>query len=166
MNVLYVTMTDLAGQRFNGHLLHHALRARGHDARMLVIHRRSRDETVHGYPRWVGLMERGLYGAERVSSLQGLLSPIALTFPLRRAFRRAQLQHWHLVFPHYISVPLMPMVARAHPTIWTLHDPWPTTGHCVHPGECERWRISAPARDNRLLSNRERSCGVRWRAWP
>jgi glycosyltransferase involved in cell wall biosynthesis len=25
------------------------------------------------------------------------------------------------------------------PTVWTLHDPWAITGHCVHPYDCARW---------------------------
>ena len=140
MNVLQVSMRDLIGERFNGYRLHLSLRERGHDARMLVLYREGHDPSVQGHPRWVGPLERGLYAAERISSLQGLLSPIALTFPMRDGFRRADLVHWHLVYPHYISVPLMPFLAGRRPTVWTIHDPWPTTGHCVHPSECERWR--------------------------
>ena len=107
---------------------------------MLVLRRQSDDPSIHGHPRWVGLLERGIYAAERVSSLQGLLSPIALSFPFRGCYRRADVVHWHLVYPNIVSLPLVPLLTRMRPTVWTLHDPWATTGHCIHPLACERWR--------------------------
>jgi len=139
LNVLQVSIRDLAGQRFNGYQLQRALRAAGHDAWMLVVDKQSRDPAVHTHPAPVRLFEWGIYGAERVTGLQGLLSPLALTFPLRQCFRRAEVVHWHLVYPHYVSLPLMPWLARRRPTVWTLHDPWAMTGHCVHPLDCPRW---------------------------
>jgi len=139
MNVLQVTFQDLVGQRFNGYRLHRSLVERGHDSEMLVVSKRSKDPRVHSYSRLGEIFERGLYALERVSSLQGLLSPFALSFPGRQCFRKADLVHWQLIYPHYISTPLIPFLSRLRPTVWTLHDPWPTTGHCVHPVECQRW---------------------------
>jgi glycosyltransferase involved in cell wall biosynthesis len=138
-NVLQVTLRDLVGQRFNGYQLHRSLRTRDWDSSMLVVEKRSDDRRVHAHTRageWLGW---GLYAAERVSGLQGLLSPLALTFPLRKCFRDADVVHWHLVYPHYVSLPLMPLLTHHRPTIWTLHDPWALTGHCVHPLDCRRW---------------------------
>lgn len=137
---LQVTFRDLVGRRFNGYGLHDALRRSGRRSEMLVIHRASDDPDVHDYGRLGAVLERGLYGAERVSGLQGLLSPFAATLPLRRCFRSANVVHWHLVYPHFLGIPGMAAAARWKPTVWTLHDPWATTGHCVHPLECERWR--------------------------
>jgi glycosyltransferase involved in cell wall biosynthesis len=140
MNVLQITLRDLIGQRFNGYGLHRSLLEHGHDSEMLVVFKRTGDPRVHGYSRLGEFLERSLYASERVSSLQALLSPFALSFPLRKCFRKADLVHWQLTYPHYISVPLMPFVSRMRPTVWTLHDPWAMTGHCVHPVECERWK--------------------------
>jgi glycosyltransferase involved in cell wall biosynthesis len=139
-NVLQVTLRDLVGRRFNGYQLHRSLRGLGRASSMLVIEKRSDDPRVHGHTRAGEWFERGLYAAERVSSLQGLLSPMALTIPLRRCFRDAGVVHWHLVYPHYVSLPLMPFLARRRPTVWTLHDPWALTGHCVYPLDCTRWQ--------------------------
>jgi glycosyltransferase involved in cell wall biosynthesis len=140
LRVLQVTLRDLVGQRFNGMQLHRSLLERGHDSHMLVVHRHSDDPRVHSHGPAGPLLERGLYAAERVTGLQGLLSPVALGFPLRRCFREADLVHWHLVYPHYVGLPWMPFLAHRRPTVWTLHDPWALTGHCVHPLDCERWR--------------------------
>ena len=32
-----------------------------------------------------------------------------------------------------------PRLARAAPLVWTLHDMWALTGHCVYATECDRW---------------------------
>lgn len=140
VRTLQVTLRDLVGQRFNGMQLHRSLLECGHDSRMLVVHRQSDDPRVHAHGPAGPWLERGLYAAERITGLQGLLSPFALGMPLRRCFRAADVVHWHLVYPHYVSLPLMPFLSRRRPTVWTLHDPWALTGHCVHPLECERWR--------------------------
>jgi len=140
MRVLQVTFRDLVGQRFAGYRLHRTLRERGHGSSMLVVEKRSDDPDVHDFSRAGELFERGLYAGERITGLQGMLSPFAWTFPLRRRFRDAQVVHWHLVHPHFVSLLSMPWLARLRPTVWTLHDPWAITGHCVHPLDCERWR--------------------------
>lgn len=140
MKILQVSMRDLIGQRFSGYQLHRSLKTLGHESNMLVLYKQSSDSSVQGHPKWVELLERGLYVTERISSMQGLLSPIALAFPFRHCFRRADVVHWHLIYPHYVSLPVMPLLTRLRPTVWTLHDPWATTGHCIHPLDCERWR--------------------------
>ena len=136
-------MRDLVGQRFNGYQLHRALRARGEASRMLVIHKGSNDADVHDFSRAGAWFERGLYAAERVTGLQGLLSPIGLTLPLRRCFREAEVVHWHLVHPHFLGTSWVPFASRLRPTVWTLHDPWAMTGHCVHPLDCTRWQTGS-----------------------
>jgi glycosyltransferase involved in cell wall biosynthesis len=140
MNILQVTLRDLVGQRFSGYRLHRSLRDRGHDSSMLVVEKRSDDPGVHSHSRWGELVERGLCASERVTGLQGMLSPFGWSFPLRRCFRTAQVVHWHLIHPHYVSLPSMPWLTGLRPTLWTLHDPWAITGHCVHPLDCQRWR--------------------------
>jgi len=140
LNILQITRRDLAGRRFNGYDLNRALAGLGHCGSMLVMEKASSDPGVHGYPdalRWVDL---GLHAAERMTGLQGLLSPVGLSIPWRRCFQQADVVHWHLVHPQFIALPLMPTLARLRPTVWSIHDPWPTTGHCIHPLDCERWK--------------------------
>jgi glycosyltransferase involved in cell wall biosynthesis len=35
----------------------------------------------------------------------------------------------------------LPGITRAKATVYTLHDMWPFTGHCVHSFDCDRWKI-------------------------
>jgi glycosyltransferase involved in cell wall biosynthesis len=133
-------MRDLVGRRFNGFDLHRSLRALGHDSRMVVVRRQSQDPHVASLGPAGQFIERGAYAAERITGLQGLLSPLAAAAPLRAALRTADVVHWQLIYPHLIGTPWIARAARERPTVWTLHDPWATTGHCVHPLDCERWR--------------------------
>lgn len=142
---LQVTFRDRVGERFNGYGLHRALRSLGRPSAMLVLHRDSNDPDVHSFGRPGAWLERGLYAAERVTGLQGLLSPFGAAIPLRRCHRDANVVHWHLVYPHFVGIPWVARLARRKPTVWTLHDPWATTGHCVHPLECGRWRTGCGA---------------------
>src|SRR5882762_889583 len=140
MNILQVTLRDLIGQRYNGYGLHRSLRDGGHESGMLVVEKRSDDPDIHSYTRGAELFERGLYASERVTSLQGMLSPFGWSFPARRCFRSAQVVHWHMIYPHFVSLLSMPWLTRLRPTIRTLHDTWALTGHCVWPVECSRWK--------------------------
>ena len=35
---------------------------------------------------------------------------------------------------------MLPALSRRVPTILTMHDVWPLTGHCAYPMVCERWK--------------------------
>ena len=61
--------------------------------------------------------------------------------PANRLFRRADVVHYHVVHDGFFSIAALPVLARLKPSIWTWHDPWIMTGHCMHPMECDRWRI-------------------------
>lgn len=145
MNILQITARDLVGGRFAGHLLHQLLREQGHEAEMLVLHKESREPTVHTFPAWTQWASRGFRLLERAAALQALLPPLAALFPLQPCFRRAEVLHLHLIYPAYVSLLALPALSRRRPTVWTLHDPWALTGHCVHPFECRRWQTGCGA---------------------
>ncbi|PKQ30216.1 MAG: group 1 glycosyl transferase [Actinobacteria bacterium HGW-Actinobacteria-10] len=48
--------------------------------------------------------------------------------------------HLHNLHGYYFDLRMLPDIAASQPTILTLHDAWPMTGHCAHPIDCERWR--------------------------
>jgi glycosyltransferase involved in cell wall biosynthesis len=51
-------------------------------------------------------------------------------------FIDADIVHYHLIHNNLISILDMPFLARAKPSVWTMHDPWFFTGGCIHPLEC------------------------------
>jgi glycosyltransferase involved in cell wall biosynthesis len=60
-------------------------------------------------------------------------------------FRWADVIHYHIVHDQWFSLDAMPFLTDRKPTVWTWHDPWMMTGHCIYPIECQRWRIGCGA---------------------
>jgi putative colanic acid biosynthesis glycosyltransferase len=52
--------------------------------------------------------------------------------------------HLHNIHGYYLNYPLLFQYLASHnlPTVWTLHDCWPFTGHCVHFElvSCQLWK--------------------------
>jgi glycosyltransferase involved in cell wall biosynthesis len=69
-----------------------------------------------------------------------VLYPFSWALPLNQGFREADVVHYHLIHNSFFSIPSLPMLTRRKPSVWTLHDPWAMTGHCIHPFSCGRWR--------------------------
>lgn len=142
MNVLHVNYIDLRGRRFNGYDLMHDLEARGVTGAQAVLTKLSDDPCVHSLlegPLDEDIHER-LTLAERRYSMQNLLSPWGKVLMGSDVFKRADVVHYHLIHGGMLSLLDLPRLWHAKPSVWTLHDPWPLTGHCVHPpGGCVGW---------------------------
>ena len=53
-------------------------------------------------------------------------------------FRAADIVHLHWVNQGFLSLSgLQRIIDSGKPVVWTLHDLWPVTGICHHPGSCE-----------------------------
>ena len=141
MRVLYVTANDVAGQQFNGYLLHKELLAAGHDSHMAVAQSGFNQPEIHevggaALKRFDGLIAK----AEWKLSLYSVLPVSAATLYFASYYRNAEIVHLQL--PHaaqFFSLLHIPLMSRQHPMVWTLHDPWMTAGHCIHPMDCNRW---------------------------
>jgi glycosyltransferase involved in cell wall biosynthesis len=60
---------------------------------------------------------------------------------MHKAVREADLMHLQIIHDGYFSLSALPYVTGKKPTVWTWHDPWPMTGHCIHPLGCRRWQV-------------------------
>ena len=56
-----------------------------------------------------------------------------------QAYQEADIIHIHGTHGHFNYLAI-PELTKTKPAVWTLHDMWPLTGHCVHSGDCERWK--------------------------
>jgi glycosyltransferase involved in cell wall biosynthesis len=56
------------------------------------------------------------------------------------AYMEADLLHIHCLHGGFFNYLALPRLTKAKPTVYTLHDMWPFTGHCVHSFDCERWK--------------------------
>jgi len=135
---------DLMGRRFNGFDLKPHLEQLGVSMRQLVYwNRQSKEDFVEkafDYPasrhitRVLNRVEAGL-------SIHSRLHAHSWTLGFHKSVREADILHLHIIHDGYFSFSALPYITRNKPTVWTWHDPWPMTGHCLHPLECPRYRI-------------------------
>lgn len=141
-NILQVGSTDEEGARFNGQDLHKELKARGFRSHHLVWLKTGQDpDTTQIQTAKSSQLQQKIRRIEYKSSIQSLLYPFVFDFPRRKQFQQADLVHYHLIHTGYFNLGALPMLTRMKPSVWTLHDPWAMTGHCVHPFACERWKV-------------------------
>lgn len=140
MKVLHVSDTDLASRRFAGFDLIHDLASRGIDSRQAVLQKKSKSRDVTGLlAPGDGILQRLLADTERAHSLNNLLVPWGRLLADTKEFAEADLVHYHLIHNQVISLYDLKWLFGLKRSVWTFHDPWPLTGHCIHPMGCDGW---------------------------
>jgi len=141
--VLQVSTWDEIGARFDGLEIHRASRRMGARSAMAVRHRSVTDAGVFSVSSLVTrvadallkLLFEGRLGIQRVFAISGL------ALLLRREFWTADAVHLQIIHGKpWFSLLQIPLLSRLKPMVWTWHDPWILSGHCVHPLDCGLWR--------------------------
>ncbi len=145
MNILQVNYTDSLGHRFNGGALASWLRARGHSALQAVgLKQGPGDESVILDPHPQSFLGRTVPKLvdriETATSIHTMLYPHSFLMAFNPVFKTADVIHYHIIHNQFISYLAFPWLSKLKPAVWSLHDPWALTGHCVHPFECEGWK--------------------------
>ena len=145
LRILYVNDHDLVNSRFNGYAGFDLLKTSGHKPSMLVWNKSCDDEQVFTISKniWIKIITKLGNLIDQLLSLQSFALFASYLIPRHIAFRKADVVHLQLLHsqPSFFSLLSLPAITKKKPTVWTLHDPWPLTGHCVHPETCERWKI-------------------------
>jgi glycosyltransferase involved in cell wall biosynthesis len=142
MNVLQINSNDVFGNRFNGIAIRDLLRKRGIESKHLVWRRWSEDPEVKqafDFPlsRRIASL---LIKAEDLLSIQSWLHLQWLSLVWAEEFRTADVVHYQVIHDGFFSLAAFPFLTRRKPSVWTLHDPWAMTGHCLYPLDCTRWQ--------------------------
>lgn len=143
MNILAITTWDSSGEQFNGYLVHRELLRQGHQSDMAVMFKQKDDPRIHalgnGLTRFNDL--KPVTFVEKMLGIQRLLPISGLFLFFKKYYRDADLIHLHIIHGvPFFSLLLLPLITRRHRVVWTLHDPWIVTGHCVYPLDCQRWK--------------------------
>ena len=142
MRVLQVNGYQSPGRRFNGLSLKPYLAELDIQSKYFVWEKDKQELDVIGLDgKWTHRLNRGIRGLEKALSIQSLLYPHSLQLAKLPEFQEADVVHYHIIHSRYFSILSLPHLTHLKPTVWTLHDPWAMTGHCIHPFDCERWRI-------------------------
>lgn len=139
---LYISSHDLTGQRFNGHMLQKEYNQRGEAAVNVVWTKEGGDLNTHVMTPFFGrnLLNKIFDKIEENLSIRNLIQFPTFLFMKDSLFKKASLVHYHVFhWPNYFSILALPFLSRKKPSVWTIHDFWPFTGHCVYPFDCEKW---------------------------
>lgn len=143
IRAIQINSGDLMGRRFNGFDLRPYLSDFDVDSEMLVYWNKHSDadfvSQAFDYPG-SRVLTRGMNMVESRLSLHARLHPHSWTLPFHDKVSEAEIVHLHIIHDGYFSLSALPFLTRRKPTVWTWHDPWAMTGHCIHPFGCQRWR--------------------------
>jgi glycosyltransferase involved in cell wall biosynthesis len=141
-SVVQINSGDVIGRRFNGYDLTPYLNDLGIQSSHLVFWNKQSDvpfvHQMFPYPGSLRLT-RALNQLEDRMSTHARFHPQSWFLPAHKTFRTADLAHYHIVHDGYFSLSALRFLSWLKPTVWTWHDPWPLTGHCIYPMDCERW---------------------------
>ncbi|MHC1680314.1 MAG: glycosyltransferase [Methanomassiliicoccales archaeon] len=143
-NVRVVNLNDhdLLNRRFNGFDLKRPLEDLDIDTTFIVWRKGSDETAVKGLRlgRGSDILRNALGQLEKGLGVQNLIQPYFLRIILDDRFRRADVVHLHLIHNELVSLLVLPWLSRRKHVVWTLHDPWLLTGHCIYPMECLGWK--------------------------
>ncbi len=141
MRILQINSTDLDGKNYNGYELHRALNYKGISSEQMVLKKTSDEWTVipycTGHEQYIN-WEMKKY--EKRMGMCNLLEPFSDRIVNSFFFEKADIVHYHLIHNQVLPLVNSKRIMSLKPSVWTLHDLWAITGHCVHPLECDQWK--------------------------
>lgn len=141
MRILQVNNTDFQGTVYNGHDLQIALNKAGIEASELVLYKRTNCSTTKSYVTERELIWQHQYNEfERQSGLYNFFEPFGGKIKYTEQFKKADIVHLQLIHNHVITLQELGDICKLKPCVWTIHDLWAVTGHCIHPLDCEGWK--------------------------
>jgi glycosyltransferase involved in cell wall biosynthesis len=152
MRIVHVSTSDTGhGAGIAAYRLLCAQREAGIDAVMLVAEKRSddpgvicvREEPGGGISRTLFRCDLFMERVLNVLGPQNLYSVLSRALLRHELVRSADIIHLHNLHWHSrnFSLALPFILGRQKPVVWTFHDMWPITGHCISSRDCEQWRV-------------------------
>jgi glycosyltransferase involved in cell wall biosynthesis len=142
MNVLHVHGKDYPDGGFGSvvsmYRLHSGLRAAGIDSRLLANKRMlPSSELIPRAPR----LERFIGRVTHRLGFNDIHCVGAFWIKKMPAYQQADLLNFHGIHGDFLSYLALPTLTADKPSVFTVRDMWPLTGHCAVPFDCERWKI-------------------------
>lgn len=140
MKVLQINGYESPGRRFNGLSLIPYLHEHGVESTHYIWEKDTNDNDVlTSQGKFFRIFNKFIRGVEKVLSLQSVLFPTSREIMSTSAFKNADIVHLHIIHSGYLSLLSLGSISKKKPLVWTLHDPWAMTGHCIYPFECKKW---------------------------
>jgi glycosyltransferase involved in cell wall biosynthesis len=142
MKNIQIGDNDLIGNKFNGHDLHLYLNQRNIESHHLIANEKDSidDKTFQIGSKYSQDLRKKIIEFDDNYGLNGFSHLLPFDIIYNNLFLEADVVHLHLVNNYMFNLNLLPLISSIKPIVWTLHDPWALTGHCVHPGDCSKWQ--------------------------
>ena len=140
MKTLQINVLDSGGGANAVNRLHQGLLNQGIDSRLLVGISKIQSDRIKTTPSRNRLdklicsmtWRLGLNYVDTISSLKISEHPF---------FQDTEILNFHNLHGGYFNYLAIPKLTEYKPAVWTLHDMWSLTGHCVYSYDCDRWKI-------------------------
>ncbi|WP_036479489.1 glycosyltransferase family 4 protein [Myxosarcina sp. GI1] len=140
MKVLHINQSDITGgAAIAGYRLHQELLEHGIDSRLLVGKAQTKSDRVATVPlkqRWDNQLSR----FTRPLGLNYLNVIGSFNIPQHNFYQDADILNFHNLHTGYFNYLTVPALTKHKPAIFTLHDMWSFTGHCIYSYDCDRWK--------------------------
>jgi glycosyltransferase involved in cell wall biosynthesis len=145
LKVLNISSGDLVGSRFNGFDWHDSFNSLNVDTKMLTCWNHHSDE------EWVDLVTDKLaiprfralarldYQASQMSGNENNKYWWSKDIFEHPFYKECDVVHLQIIQDGTLDLRTIQKIFQEKPTVWTWHDPWPMTGHCVYPMDCSRF---------------------------
>ncbi len=142
MNILYLTAWDSYGIQFNGYLLSKQLEKLGITSRMYVSQKKFNDPNIMRLGNDLRRKsDKIINGIENLLSLQRIYNFSFQSLFASEWYQEADIVHLQMVHAlPFMGLLSIPRLAKGKKLVWTIHDPWLATGHCVYFIDCEKWK--------------------------
>ena len=143
--MLNVSSGDKIGSRFNGFDWVDSFKTIGVESKLAVHwnHKSSNACVTNLGGRRTNLLKKAYWRAVYLEYLR--LGREDGSYPWAKSLFRnpnyinADLIHFQIIHDGTLDFETILRVMKEKPTLWTWHDPWPLTGHCVYPETCHRF---------------------------
>lgn len=138
MRVLHINNTDLPGARFNGYSMLLKQEQLGIKVSQLVLDKYSHSPYVKSV-KLAPSFHTAISTLEHKNSVRCLNFPYVDRILQTQEYKVADVVHFHLLHNEMVSLFELPKLFSNKVSLWTIHDPWILTGHCVYPMDCKAY---------------------------
>ncbi len=159
LKVCGISYADLLSARFNGLSSMNELFEKGISYSLLTdMNQRKTSKSLT--PSFLQNLSKLIAKLESKTGFQSRFYFWTILIFLRSDFRKADVIHYHILHNNFFRLETLKFLSRIKPSVWTLHDLWITTGHCIQPLDCDRYGQGCgkcPALDRTLAVQRDRT---------
>jgi len=144
VKVLNINTTDLTGESFNNFQVAPEFESIGIQHRFLVKNKESSSDLVYKAHSSEFLSKTSLRVSAYLSRTTGYQNRLNFWNSYHKRISKLpkyDLIHFHLIENGWFYLPAALKLMQQEPSIWTWHDLWPITGHCIQPLGCVSWEL-------------------------